>query len=129
VLRGASISARCPREDRAHALHALPLEAKSGTRKESKNQLDVGERQLRVAHPLRAYGVRTFLYGGMSVREPLTVDRTGRYSNRSSQVKRPPLLDLLIRCHRELADLATLVRSSEDPPSTSATGVRHHARG
>ena len=77
MLGGASISARCPREDRAHALHALPLEAKSGTRKQSKNQLDVGERQLRVAHPLRAYGVRTCPYGGITAHEPPTVPRTG----------------------------------------------------
>jgi hypothetical protein len=37
----------------------------------------------------------------------LRVDRTGRYSNRPGQ---PALLDLLIRCQRELNQLAALVR-------------------
>lgn len=38
------------------------------------------------------------------------VDRTGRYSNRSTRTRRPRLLDLLIRCERELAGLAALLR-------------------
>lgn len=41
------------------------------------------------------------------------VDRTGRTSNRSSRIKKPGLLDLLLRCHRELGELASLVRHEE----------------
>ena len=45
------------------------------------------------------------------------VDRTGRYSNRSHQVGRPRLLELLTRCERELADLAALLRQNDDRSS------------
>jgi len=40
----------------------------------------------------------------------IRVDRTGRYSNRSSPGKNAGLLDLLIRCEKELVDLAALRR-------------------
>jgi len=40
------------------------------------------------------------------------LDRTGRYSNRSLPGK-DSLLDLLIRCEKELADLAALIRETD----------------